>query len=664
MDQLFKRIPFPAKLVLIGLIPLIFLVYLALQLYHEKAENLRLIQTYIQHINESADITYLIDNLQEERKYSFDYAMTNGSLSDLSKQRPVTDSLIAALDKLQDPALKGFKRYTGLYQLSDVRNKVDSNRISPATVMHFYSNIIFRLNTLNIIPVSNTGPLQPLYQNLAAQKILSEMITYLGIIRSNVYNVLYTKQYMVETLMGTVGTHDVFKSYESEFLIKAAPSVAASYQDLKASTEFGLTVGYIDTLFARFRFDSTYDAAGWWRISNKGANELRSLQQTIWRQVKKDVFKIQEREQAEQSTTMILLLVALIFVLLLMAYTIHSITRTLSNLKVAAQKMAEGKTGLQVPRYGNDVIAELAACIAKIDDRNQQLADAAYAIGKGNFKVDVQPGSEQDLLSNAILKMRTELQQYREEMEELVRQRTEELNRSNEDLQQFAHVASHDLREPLRKIRIFSSRLLEEPENTLSETGKLYLNKIEQASERMSNMVEGVLSYSILNADNKPFEQIDLNQIVADVKSDLELAIQLKNAIVQYDNLPEINGIPVLIHQLIYNLVNNSLKFVKEGVRPEISITHRVPGKELEEKFRRSLNRYVEIIVKDNGIGFNQELADQMFQVFTRLNPRDAYEGTGLGLALCKRIAQRHHGFIFAQGSPGAGASFHIVLPK
>ena len=664
MDQLFKRIPFPAKLVLIGLIPLIFLVYLTFQLYYEKAEKLQLIQTYIQHINESADITYLIDNLQEERKYSFDYAMTNGSLSNLSKQRPVTDSLIKALEKLQDPALKGFKRYTGLYQLSDVRNKVDSNQISPATVMHFYSNMIFRLNTLNTIPVSSTGPLQPLYQNLAAQKILSEMITYLGIIRSNVYNVLYTKQYMVETMMGTVGTHDVFKSYESEFLIKAAPSVAASYQNLKASTELGSTVGYIDTLFARFQFDTTYDAARWWSVSNKGANELRSLQLTIWQQVRKDVSNINEREQAEQTTTMILLLIALVFVLLLMAYTIHSITRTLSSLKVAAEKMAEGVTGLQVPTYGNDVIAELGACIAKIDERNQQLADAAYAIGKGNFDVDVQPGSEQDLLSNAILQMRTELQQYREEMEQLVQQRTEELNRSNEDLQQFAHVASHDLREPLRKIRIFSSRLLEEPENTLSETGKLYLNKIEKASERMSNMVEGVLSYSILNADNKPFEKIDLNQIIADVKSDLELAIQQKNAVVQYGNLPVINGIPVLIHQLFYNLVNNSLKFVKEDVRPEISITHRVPGKELEEKFRRSLNGYVEIIVNDNGIGFNQELAEQMFQVFTRLNPRDTYEGTGLGLALCKRIAQRHHGFIFSKGSPGAGAAFHILLPK
>jgi light-regulated signal transduction histidine kinase (bacteriophytochrome) len=244
-------------------------------------------------------------------------------------------------------------------------------------------------------------------------------------------------------------------------------------------------------------------------------------------------------------------------------------------------------------------------------------------------------------------------------------QRTEELIRSNEDLQQFAHVASHDLKEPLRKIRTFSSRLISEQQN-ISEKAKLYLDKIQNSSERMSNLLEGILNYSIVNGYNQPFEIIDLNQIIDGIKSDLEVPIIQSNAVIRHNDLPLIRGIGVLIHQLFYNLINNSLKFSTENVDPVIVITSKKPDPgDLQKMPNHDPSaEYVTIEVADNGIGFTQERVKDIFNVFTRLNPRDKYEGTGLGLALCKKIVERHSGFIFAKGQEGQGAVFNVILPR
>lgn len=465
-------------------------------------------------------------------------------------------------------------------------------------------------------------------------------------------------------MLGTVGTYEVYKSYEKEFLSKASPVAIKMYRNIKNDKALGPTDAYMDSIFTRFSFDSTYNAASWWNVSDKGTNELRNLQKYIRDNVNEKLNQIYQKEVESQNSTMTVLLLAIIFVLLLIAYTIHSISYTLRELKIAAQKIARGNTNLNVQPYSNDVIGDLANSISQIDYTNKQLADAATAIGKGNFNVPVLPRSQEDLLGNAILKMKNELQQYSERMELLVQDRTEALHRSNEDLQQFAHVASHDLKEPLRKIRIFTDRLLNEPDASLSDVSKTYLQKIQMASERLSNMVEGVLNYSLLNANDQPLEVVDLNKVINDITNDLEILIQQKKAVINYQLLPEIKGIPVLIQQLFYNLINNALKFTNHQVSPVITITYQKPTQEqLHSKKIFGSKQFVEIIVSDNGIGFDQQFSEQMFQVFTRLNTKQTYEGTGLGLALCKKIVQRHNGVIYAEGKPGQGASFHILLP-
>jgi signal transduction histidine kinase len=239
-----------------------------------------------------------------------------------------------------------------------------------------------------------------------------------------------------------------------------------------------------------------------------------------------------------------------------------------------------------------------------------------------------------------------------------------ELQRSNEDLQQFAHVASHDLKEPVRKVRTFANRLKEEIGAGITEKGKTYLSKIENSADRMYAMIDGILLYSSLDAVEQTKERIDLNELMESIEADLELTVSEKKARIIYNNLPTIEGSHILINQLFYNLLNNALKFAKADTPPLINITtSEVLSEELVSSGLTGKGPYKKIELQDNGIGFSNEAAEKIFITFTRLNAKDKYEGTGLGLSLCKKIVERHGGSIRAKGAEGEGAVFEVILP-
>lgn len=242
-----------------------------------------------------------------------------------------------------------------------------------------------------------------------------------------------------------------------------------------------------------------------------------------------------------------------------------------------------------------------------------------------------------------------------ENLENQVKKRTLELQRSNDDLQQFAHVASHDLKEPVRKVKTFSYRLNDEYSQVLGEKGAHFIKKIINASDRMDAMINGVLKYASVPSSDS-YEPLDLNEVMDTIQNDLELLIHDKGATITCDSLPVITGIKELIHQLFYNLINNALKFARRGISPVIEVR----GRAAEVRGRP----HWEIRVKDNGIGFEQQHAEGIFSLFVRLNSKDQYEGSGLGLALCKKIVERHGGTIRAQGKMGSGAEFYILFPK
>jgi two-component system CheB/CheR fusion protein len=259
---------------------------------------------------------------------------------------------------------------------------------------------------------------------------------------------------------------------------------------------------------------------------------------------------------------------------------------------------------------------------------------------------------------------------FSEGLETKVIQRTSDLQQTNMQLQQFAYVASHDLQEPLRKILTFTNRLQEKHENEFSKDAKSLLDKIGDASGRMRKLIQDLLDYSRLINHENLFSKTDLNETLKNVMNDFELLIEQKKATIKSETLPVISAIPLQMNQLFYNLMSNALKFSKEGLAPKITITSHKLSKEEIKKYP-ALNiitndgepSYYEIIFKDNGIGFEQKYGQQIFTIFQRLHNKETYSGTGIGLALSKKIAENHHGDLFALGKKNQGASFHIILP-
>ncbi len=241
----------------------------------------------------------------------------------------------------------------------------------------------------------------------------------------------------------------------------------------------------------------------------------------------------------------------------------------------------------------------------------------------------------------------------------------EELHQTNLQLDQFTHIASHDLQEPLRKIITFSSRLQENHKIGLSPEVKIYLNKIESSSMRMTALIKDLLNYSRLLQHEKLFAATDLNVTLKNILLDFEMSVEEKKATIKSNVLPVIDAIPLQMNQLFYNLISNAIKFSKTEVPPVITIT----AKQLSEKDIKKYpsldfySAYWEIIFKDNGIGFDQKYGQQIFTIFQRLHSKDTYLGTGIGLALSKKIIENHHGEIFAESKEDEGASFHIILP-
>jgi PAS domain S-box-containing protein len=251
----------------------------------------------------------------------------------------------------------------------------------------------------------------------------------------------------------------------------------------------------------------------------------------------------------------------------------------------------------------------------------------------------------------------TEMKEFAAELTRQVEERTQalqnanmELERSNAELEQFAYVSSHDLQEPLRKIRLFADVILEQEYEKLSAHSRMRFEKITAASDRMSRSLRDLLEYASLGRLEQQ-EPVDLNEVLQHVTVDLELLIAQKGAKIHSEKLPVLQAIPLQMQQLFYNLVNNALKFNRSGITPEIHIT----CSQNEAAY--------EIRVADNGIGFDQQHARKIFTIFQRLHDRNAYSGSGIGLALCKKVVENHSGSIRAEGKPGEGAIFIINFP-
>ena len=246
-------------------------------------------------------------------------------------------------------------------------------------------------------------------------------------------------------------------------------------------------------------------------------------------------------------------------------------------------------------------------------------------------------------------------------LEQELRDTTAELHRSNRDLQQFAAVASHDLQEPLRKIRAFGDRLAAEP--STDERSRDYITRMRNAAERMQTLIDDLLSYSRVTTTTEPFSDVRLDVTVEGILDDLETAAEDSGATITVDPLPVIQADGPQMRQLFQNLIGNAIKYRRPGVPPVVSVTTSDAAAGEPGSAAVAADAQVRIVIADNGIGFEQRHAERIFGQFQRLHGRGEYEGTGMGLALCRRIVERHGGTVSAVGKPGVGSTFTIELP-
>uniref|UniRef100_UPI003B3A4F94 sensor histidine kinase n=1 Tax=Spirosoma sp. TaxID=1899569 RepID=UPI003B3A4F94 len=259
----------------------------------------------------------------------------------------------------------------------------------------------------------------------------------------------------------------------------------------------------------------------------------------------------------------------------------------------------------------------------------------------------------------------TPMKQLQQQLERLVA----DLQRSNKNLEQFAYVASHDLQEPLRKIQAFGDIIQSQYAPSIGESGADMIQRMQSAASRMQILIKDVLAYSRIATKQETVKSVQLNELIDNVVSDLETAIQEKQATLSVETLPVLQGDPAQLRQLFQNLISNALKFTRideSGVRPSITIkSRRVTGRDfptlIPSSHADASFHLIEVI--DNGIGFDQRQAQRIFQVFQRLHSRNQYQGTGIGLAIVQKVVENHHGYITAEGRPGEGATFRIALP-
>jgi signal transduction histidine kinase len=274
----------------------------------------------------------------------------------------------------------------------------------------------------------------------------------------------------------------------------------------------------------------------------------------------------------------------------------------------------------------------------RIRTTNAQLTDTNAELASAHVSLEEAVG--------ALAESNDALERSNDELERQAR----ELVRSNTELDQFASIASHDLQEPLRKVRTFTERISETEAENLSERGADYLRRANASAERMQTLIEDLLRFSRVSTQGRPFSPVDLAKVVEDVLDDLSEQVTRTGARVEVSGLPTINADPPQMRQLMQNLISNAIKFRREDVAPVVRVESRVES------------GWVTMTVADNGIGFDPQYSRRIFRVFERLHGRGTYPGTGIGLALCRKIAERHGGTVVANGVPGEGSTFTVTM--
>jgi signal transduction histidine kinase len=647
----FRKLPLTYKLVLIGIIPIIFLAFFSVVIYREQSQRVALIADHIDRVQQSEDLGALIIELARERKFSFQYAIKRADLKEIAEQREKTDSVITILSASDDDYLKDFGNYTSLNQLPAMRKRIDTGKnFLPREILQFYTDVILRLNTINSSTPSSHTFLQPVYQDLITQRTLSEMIAYLGIIRINIFEALFTGHDMQQTLISTLGDYKTFISYEKEFLAKASPQSISTYNNRKKLSDYKPTRDYIDRLFSKMEFDNTYDADAWWAVSTEGLRTVRQQQRDLWLSVDKRMKALYEKENNYKNATFVFLILSMIFVIIFVSYSINDISKLLRELKLVARKISKGETGIELNNMPTGVIGNLAKSIAQIDKNNVLLAKAADEIGKGNFSVAIKPRSDNDLLSHSIKQMKKNLREFTAQKDKLQQETLELVNKRDE----FFSVASHELKTPVTSLKAYTQLLLmDESELKGNSNHEVMLKKMDLQINKLTSLINDLLDTSRLQNGKLVYTKssFKFDEFVSEIVAEIQLTTDSTLIVIKKNDPVEVNADRDRIGQVLTNLLTNAIRFGRRS--EEIIVESTVEGDQ------------VICSVRDFGEGINQDQQDKIFDRFYRVsgNNLHTFPGLGLGLYIAKEIINRHDGKIRVESAKGCGSTFYFELP-
>jgi signal transduction histidine kinase len=648
MIVFFRKLPLSVKLLLIGLVPVLFLIYFSVMIYADKSKTVELIENYVKHVDQSQNISELINELARERRYSYFELIKDTSFKQIPEHRLKVDSLMHLLQQSKDLALTDFPKYTFLNHLDDTRKEIDARRFTPDMAMQYYTDAIFRVNTLKTSIPGNTF-LKPVYRDLMAQKILSELITYLGIVRTNIFNVLYTRKYVKETLFGTLGVYKVAKTYETEFLLKASQASIKSYNKQKDSTAYKTMFNYIDQVFNTFVVDSTYTPNQWWDISSQGLIVLRKQQISLWENVDAQMKKIYQREINSKNGALLFLVIAILFVVAFVAYLIMNIHQLLNELKSAAAKLSKGETGLRLRNMPKGVIGKLANCIIDIDKNNLALAQAANQIGKGNFNVKVVPRSEYDLLGISVKKMKHDLIEFASQKDKIQKETEDLVYRRDE----FFSIASHELKTPVTSLKAYTQLLLMDAAANDDSQHKNMLERMDLQINKLTALINDLLDTSKIENGHLSYnkEYFQLKDVISEVIAAIQPVLTENEIVFKNKANANIYGDRDRIGQVVSNFIMNAIKYAPESKQIIVEL-NKEDGK-------------VICSVQDFGKGIAAEEQQKIFERFYRVsgNNLNTFPGLGLGLFICKDIIEKHDGKIGVESEKGRGSIFYFELP-
>jgi len=399
----------------VGLLPLLFLLFLSVTVYHQQNEKLELLQTTLSRVNRSAVIANVIDQLQNERRESFNKAITKAGPERVINLRFKTDAALEKIRELEKESYEGFQYYTFLNSLGAVRDSLDAGLMQPTNVAAYFTNVIFRLNGLAGLTISNLSFLGAANDNIISQRLLGEVVTYMGIMRANTYLMLHSNSNAADATAQVKGIYDIYQSYIKEYRYRVSEEGNQQLDLVLKNPENQQLEAALLASFNSGKLLEGYSPEQFWELSGKAVDQVRKLQRSELQAgvaVIHDVYNVETNARNRNLVLLILMTALVIFTIFL---TIRSITKSLNKIRLAANKIAVGATGIDLDLQQKDVIGSLARSILEIDINNKVLSAAADAIGSGNFDVDVTPRSKQDILGNAVARMKKDLYDFNQE---------------------------------------------------------------------------------------------------------------------------------------------------------------------------------------------------------------------------------------------------------